>query len=231
MKLFLNWNGRNAIVAAAIGYVSTTVSSSFTSSSSSGGQQQQQGFGFLLFAAAECTCEVPGIGYPYPCSCPNPNAQPNCKCPLIASCNDDDAEIKLKDKDKGTQTCQKIKKKEWCDEEVKNSDGLTAVEFCYSCDCDGGISQAPTEVPTGVPTASPSGVPTLSTPDDKCKSDEDEIKLTEKGLQTCATIAAKEWCDKEVKKKDGKTAAKFCSSCGCGDDPVPTPSPPDDKCK
>merc|ERR1712194_222276 len=131
-------------------------------------------------------------------------------------CNDDDAEIKLKDKEKGTQTCQKIKKKKWCDEEVKNSDGLTAVEFCYSCDCDGGISQAPTGVPTGVPTGTPSEVPTLSTPDDKCKSDEDEIKLTEKGLQTCATIAAKEWCDKEVKKKDGKTAAKFCTSCCCG---------------
>merc|ERR1711935_1171448 len=99
------------------------------------------------------------------------------------------------------------------DKEVKKKDGKTAAKFCSSCGCGD------------------DPVPTPSPPDDKCKSDEDEIKLTEKGLQTCATIAAKEWCDKEVKKKDGKTAAKFCSSCGCGDDPVPTPSPPDDKCK
>merc|ERR1712194_928477 len=113
----------------------------------------------------------------------------------------------------GSKTCGKIASNKLCDIEVKNKDGKTAAKFCTSCGCGD------------------DPVPTPSPPDDKCKGDEDEIDLTEKGFKACGKIASNKLCDKEVKNKDGKTAAKFCTSCGCGEDPVPTPSPPDDKCK
>merc|ERR1712194_515014 len=109
--------------------------------------------------------------------------------------------------------------------------GATAEKFCTSCGC----GDDPTGVPTGVPTPSP--------PDDECKGGKDEIDLENKGTRTCKKIEEKKWCDEKV--VGGGKAKKFCTSCGCGDDPtgfptpsppvdptgVPTPSPPDDECK
>merc|ERR1712194_885025 len=92
-----------------------------------------------------------------------------------------------------------------------------AKKFCTSCGC--GVD--PTGVPTGVPTPSPPG--------DDCKGDDDKIELENEGKKECSKILEKNWCEEKV--VGGGTAKKFCTSCGCGDDPVPTPSPPDDDCK
>jgi len=70
--------------------------------------------------------------------------------------------------------------------------------------------------------SSSGGGPTPSPPDDDCKDDNDEIKLTEKGTKTCAKIDKEGWCGEKVKDEDDKTAAEFCTSCGCGGDPVST---------
>merc|ERR1712194_544221 len=115
-------------------------------------------------------------------------------------------------------------------EEVKKAGGDTAEKFCTSCGCGAD--------PTGAPVAT--GVPTPSPPDDECKGGKDEIDLENKGLRTCDKILSKGWCDEKV--VGGGKAKKFCTSCGCGDDPtgapvavvptgVPTLSPPDDECK
>ena len=249
MKLFLNWNGKNAIVAAAIGYASMTMSSVFTSSSSSLGGQQQQGVGFVLYVAAQKICECyyctdfGCFGSGYDCKCPNPLAEEGC-CPTpkptdapssipsstptnapsvtpVFECKADDDKITLEKNDKKI-TCEKINRKNWCDEKVKDEDGETAAEFCTSCGC----GESP--VPSMAPTPSP--------PDEDCTlEDDDLLKLTTKNNEkTCAYINTKGLCDDPVENQDDKTAADFCISCGvCDGDPVPapTPSPPDEDCK
>merc|ERR1712238_608908 len=76
----------------------------------------------------------------------------------------------------------------------------------------------------------PSSPPSDSSPDDDCKGDDDEIKLKEEGKKKCKKISDKGLCDAKV--AGGGRAKDFCTSCGeCGEDPVPTPSPPDDDCK
>jgi len=247
MKLFLNWNGKNAIVAAAIGYASMTMSSVFTSSSSSLGGQQQQGVGFVLYVAAQKICECyyctdfGCFGSGYDCKCPNPLAEEGC-CPTpkptdapssipsstptnapsvtpVFECKADDDKITLEKNDKKI-TCEKINRKNWCDEKVKDEGGATANEFCTSCGC----GESP--VPSTAPTPSP--------PDEDCKGDDSKIKLTnQKKKMKCSKIKSNGLCEEGVENEDDKTAENFCTSCGCGEDPVPapTPSPPDDACK
>merc|ERR1712238_361492 len=115
-------------------------------------------------------------------------------------------------------TCGKIETKELCGKKVKDQDGKTAEKFCTSCGCG--------EDPV------PSTAPTPSPPDDACKDNDVKIMLTlENGMDkefTCGKIETKELCGKKVKDQGDKTAENFCTSCGCGEDPVPapTPSPP-----
>ena len=52
--------------------------------------------------------------------------------------------------------------------------------------------------------------------------------MTDKGEQKCKKINKNGWCDKKVQDEGGKTAADFCTSCGCESGGDPTPSPPDD---
>ena len=76
-----------------------------------------------------------------------------------------------------------------------------------------------------------------SPPDEEdCQDNDVTIMLTlENGRDkefTCGKIAIKELCGKKVTDKEGKTAEKFCTSCGCGvgsppvPAPTPTPTPP-----
>merc|ERR1711865_857215 len=100
-------------------------------------------------------------------------------------------------------------RKQWCDKKVTDEGDKTAAEFCTSCGCVEGPGPSP--------------------PDEDCKDDTEKIKLTnqEKKLK-CKQIKQKELCGETVKNEGDKTAANFCTSCGCGGDP--TPSPPAD-CK
>merc|ERR1712238_549702 len=106
-----------------------------------------------------------------------------------------------------------------CDEKVNDEDGETAAEFCTSCGC----GESP--VPSTAPTPSP--------PDEDCKGDDSKIKLTnQKKKMKCSKIKSNGLCEEGVENEDNKTAENFCTSCGCGEDPVPapTPSPPDEDC-
>merc|ERR1712161_22068 len=134
-------------------------------------------------------------------------------------CKADDDKITLEKNDKKI-TCEKINRKNWCDEKVKDEGGETAVDFCTSCGC----GESP--VPSTAPTPSP--------PDEDCKGDDSKIKLTnQKKKMKCSKIKSNGLCEEGVENEDDKTAENFCTSCGCGEDPVPapTPSPPDDACK
>merc|ERR1712238_210952 len=135
--------------------------------------------------------------------------------PTDDDCKDIDDEIELTKE--GTTKCRKIGKKGWCGEKVKDEGDKTAAKFCTICGC--GVNPVP--------------VPTPSPTDDDCKDIDDEIELTEEGTTKCRKIDKKGWCGEKVNDEGDKTAAKFCTICGCGVDPVPspTPSPPDDDCK
>merc|ERR1711935_787024 len=67
----------------------------------------------------------------------------------------------------------------------------------------------------------------------ECKADDDTIplKFKEDKKFTCEKINRKQWCDKKVTDEGDKTAAEFCTSCGCIEGPDPGPSPPDEDCK
>ena len=75
----------------------------------------------------------------------------------------------------------------------------TATKFCTICGCG--------EDP--VPASSP------SPPADNCKDNDDKIELTEEGKQKCKKTNKNGWCDKKVNDEGDKTAAKFCTICGC----------------
>merc|ERR1712085_123218 len=128
-------------------------------------------------------------------------------------CKEDNKKIRLTDE--GNQKCKEIKKQKWCDKKVKGKGDKTAADFCTICGCESG----------GDPTPPPS-------PPDDCKEDNKKIVLTDEGKQKCKEIKKQKWCDKKVEGKGDKTAADFCTICGCesGGDPTPQPSPPDD-CK
>jgi len=245
MKLFLNWNARNAIVAAAMGYVSMTVSSSITSSSSSfssgGQQQQQQGFGFVLHVAAkgdkdkdkgkECTCTYPPSASTYQCFCPNPNVLDDCcpappptsppssppsSSPTRDTCSlGDDVVIKLTDKDLG-----------------KNGK-LTCGEIESKDLCDEEVKKKDGKKADAFCTSCGCGE---DPPPDTCEGDDVVIKLTDKdlgdnGKLTCDDIKKENLCGEEVKKSDGKTADDFCTSCGCGKGGGDDDDDDDDTCK
>merc|ERR1712238_454668 len=98
-----------------------------------------------------------------------------------------------------------------CGEKVLDEGDKTAAKFCTSCGCERG------------------GDPTPSPPDD-CKEDDDRIVLTDKNELKCKKIKKQELCGEKVKNEGDKTAADFCTSCGCGGSAPPTPSPPDEDC-
>merc|ERR1712238_74149 len=139
--------------------------------------------------------------------------------PPDEDCKGDDDKIKLTNQE-NKMKCFKIELNGLCEEEVENEDDKKAENFCTSCGCG--------EDPVPAPTPSP--------PDDACKDNDVKIMLTlENGMDkefTCGKIETKELCGKKVKDQGDKTAEKFCTSCGCGEDPVPapTPSPPDEDC-
>merc|ERR1712161_35043 len=126
--------------------------------------------------------------------------------------------IKLTNQDKKMK-CEKIESNGFCGDKVENEDDKTAADFCKSCGCGGDT----------VPPA-----PTPSPPDEDCKDDTDKIKLTNQDKKMkCEKIESSGFCEDEVENEVDKTAADFCTICGCGGDPVPapTPSPPDEDCK
>merc|ERR1712194_934023 len=125
---------------------------------------------------------------------------------------------------------------------MKTSDGVdtkemlkgTACPDCTDAACFSPIGVGPwcqKEDVCSTGSQSPSSPPSDSPPDDDCKGDKDKIVLEKKGSQKCEKIFEKGWCGKNVVGGGGDTAKKFCTICGCGEDPVPTPSPPDDDCK
>merc|ERR1712194_732752 len=170
-----------------------------------------------------CGCGDDPTGFPTPSPPVDPTGVPT-PSPPDDECKGGKDEIDLENK--GTRTCKKIEEKKWCDEKVVG--GGKAKKFCTSCGC----GDDPTGFPPPSPPVDPTGVPTPSPPDDECKGGKDEIDLENKGTRTCKKIEEKKWCDEKV--VGGGKAKKFCTSCGCGDDPtgapvatgVPTPSPP-----
>merc|ERR1712194_611494 len=131
--------------------------------------------------------------------------------PPADDCKEDTEKIVLTDE--GRQKCKKIKNKGWCDEKVEGKGDKTAAAFCTICGCESG----------GDPTPPPS-------PPDDCKEDNKKIRLTDEGNQKCKEIKKQKWCDKKVEGKGDKTAADFCTICGCESGGDPAPEPPDD-CK
>merc|ERR1712085_2517 len=152
-------------------------------------------------------CQKEGV---FECFLPSsaPTATPIAS-PPADDCKKDKEKIVLTNE--GEQKCKKIKNKGWCDEKVKDKGDKTAADFCTICGCESG------------------GDPTPEPPDD-CKKDMEKIVLTNEGEQKCQKIKNKGWCDEKVEGKGDKTAADFCTICGCESGGDPAPEPPDD-CK
>merc|ERR1712238_453093 len=89
---------------------------------------------------------------------------------------------------------------------------------------EGTPSDRPSSIPSWIPSALPSNSPSVhpsSLPiDEDCKDDNDKIKLTSQDQNmNCARIEKKGLCKDKVENEGDKTAADFCKSCGCGEDP------------